>query len=92
MFVFYAESRDLLQPETTDNLRTYDAELSLIELRDEIAGLSDSPEEAAQRICGDLRPTGSDWTPSSILSTAARRTLASRRMTVGSSIRTNASF
>lgn len=58
MFVFYAESRDLLQPETTDNLRTYDAELSLIELRDEIAGLSDSPEEAAATY---LRRSTTHW-------------------------------
>jgi hypothetical protein len=58
MFVFYAESRDLLQPETTDNLRTYDAELSLIELRDEIVGLNDSPEETAATY---LRRSTTHW-------------------------------
>jgi type I restriction-modification system DNA methylase subunit len=42
MFVFYAESRDLLKPETDTNIRTYDEELSLIQHRDRIIEANDT--------------------------------------------------
>lgn len=47
MFVFYAESRGLLQPDGAENQRTYDVELSLLKLRDDIIECGDSPDAAA---------------------------------------------
>lgn len=58
MFVFYAESRDLLKPETDSNIRTYDEELSLIELRDEIVDVNDTPEDVSETY---LKTTITHW-------------------------------
>ena len=53
MFAFYAESRDLLQPDSTANQRTYRVELSLLELRDEILECGDTPTDAAETYLED---------------------------------------
>jgi len=53
MFAFYAESRDLLQPDSAANQRTYRIELSLLELRDEIIECGDTPAAAAETYLED---------------------------------------
>jgi type I restriction-modification system DNA methylase subunit len=47
MFVFRAEARDLLQPTSDSDKRTYRAELSLLELRDQIIAYGDDPNTVA---------------------------------------------
>lgn len=58
MFAFYAESRGLLQPDTTKNQRTYRVELSILELRDNIIECGDTPDTAASTY---LAESTSQW-------------------------------
>lgn len=58
MFVFYAESRGLLQPDESGDRQTYDTELSLITLRDELTEINDSPETAAKTY---LKASTTQW-------------------------------
>lgn len=53
MFAFYSESRDLLQPDSAANQRTYRVELSLLELRDEILECGNTPADAAETYLED---------------------------------------
>lgn len=53
MFAFYAESRDLLQPDAAKNQLTYRVELSLLKLRDEIIECGDTPDAAANTYLSD---------------------------------------
>lgn len=54
MFLFYAESDGLLQPVSDSNVRTYNAELSLVSLRDQIVEYGDSPEDVAETYLEDI--------------------------------------
>jgi hypothetical protein len=54
MFLFYAESDGLLEPVSDSNVRTYNAELSLVSLRDQIVGYGENPDDVAETYLRDI--------------------------------------
>lgn len=53
MFLFYSESDGLLEPVSDSNVRTYNAELSLVNLRDQIVEYGENPDDVAKTYLKD---------------------------------------